>query len=84
VCKSAVEGQAPSHSASVRLGRMGQHILNLIDVSGVRAAERRELLGLDRRELDDCGLTLADVDLGLPDLYAADFRVANIAERRAA
>ncbi|HXT06017.1 MAG TPA: hypothetical protein VN715_03655 [Roseiarcus sp.] len=39
---------------------------------------------LDRRELDDCGLTLADVDPGLPDLYANDVRVVQIAERRAA
>lgn len=81
---SSVGAEKAGHSASFALGRLGQQILNLIDASGARAAERRELLSLDRRELDDCGLTLADVDLGLPDLYANDFRVAHIAERRAA
>lgn len=81
---SSVDAQGAGHSASFVLGRLGQQILNLIDVSGARAAERRELLSLDRRELDDCGMTPADVDLGLPDLYASDFRVAHIADRRAA
>ena len=80
----SVEGRGAGHSASFHLGRLGQQILNLIDLGGARAAERRELLALDRRELDDCGLTPADVALGLPDLYAADFRVAHVAELRAA
>lgn len=81
---SSVDAQVSGRSAAFALGRLGQQILNLIDISGVRAAERRELLSLDRRELDDCGLTLADVDPRLPDLYACDFRVAHIADRRAA
>ena len=79
---SSVGTPRPGHSAAFGLGRLGQHILNYIDFSGARAAERRGLAALDLRELDDCGLTLADVDVGLPDLYAADFRVAHIAERR--
>jgi uncharacterized protein YjiS (DUF1127 family) len=61
-------------------GRVGQQILNLRQ----RAAERRALDGLDRRDLDDCGLTLADMTIALPDLYANDFRVAQIANLRAA
>jgi hypothetical protein len=81
---SFVDAHGAGRSASFTLGRLGQQILNLIEASGARAAERRELLSLDRRELDDCGMTLADVDLGLPDLYANDFRVAHIADRRAA
>jgi len=84
VNNSSVETHGAGHSAMFGLGRLGQQILNFIDLSGTRAAERRELLALDRRELDDCGMTLADVELGLPDLYANDFRVAHIAERRAA
>lgn len=79
-----VDSQTSGHSAVSGLGRLGQQILDLLDRAGARAATRRELLSLDRRELDDCGLTLADVRLGLPDLYANDFRVAHIAERRAA
>ena len=65
-------------------GRMGQQILNLIDRAAVRAGERRALDRLDRSHLDDCGLTPADIALGLPDLYANDFRVTQIALRRAA
>jgi len=84
VSNPSVEAHGAGHSTIFGLGRLGQQILNLIDVGGARAAERRELLAMDRRELDDCGLTFADVDLGLPDLYAHDFRVAHIAERRAA
>ena len=80
----SVHTQDSGHSSASGLGRLGQQILNLLDVSGARAATRRQLLSLDIRELDDCGLTLADVDLGLPDLYANDFRVAHIGERRAA
>jgi uncharacterized protein YjiS (DUF1127 family) len=81
---AAADGRNARGSVSFGLGRLRQHILNLLNVSGARAAERRELLALDRRELDDCGLTPADVDLGLPDPFAADFRVAHLAERRAA
>jgi hypothetical protein len=81
---STVDAQGAGQSAAIVLGRLGQQILNLIDISGARAAERRGLLALDRRELDDCGMTPADVELGLPDLYANDFRVAHIADRRAA
>jgi uncharacterized protein YjiS (DUF1127 family) len=81
---SSVDAQKAGHSPSFALGRLGQQILNLIEASGARAAERRELLSLDRRELDDCGLTLADVNLGHSDLYANDFRVAPFGERRAA
>ncbi len=81
---SALESPAAGHSAMFGFGRLGQQILNHIDLGGTRAAERRELLSMDRRELDDCGLTFADVELGLPDLYANDFRVAHIAELRAA
>ncbi len=80
----AAEGRSGQGSFGLGLGRIGQQILNLLEASGARAAERRELLALDRRELDDCGLTPADVDPGLPDLFAADFRVAHYAERRAA
>ncbi len=79
-----VDSRTSGHLAVSGLGRLGQQILDLLDRAGARAATRRELLSLDRRELDDCGLTLADVRLGLPDLYANDFRVAHIAERRAA
>ena len=61
-------------------GRLSQQILNFRQ----RAAERRALGGLDRRDLDDCGLTLADLTVTLPDLYANDFRVAHIANLRAA
>ena len=84
VTKLTADLPVSSHSATFALGRLGTQILNLLDLAGARAAERRELMSLDRRELDDCGLTLADVRLGLPDLYANDFRVAHIAERRAA
>ncbi len=80
----SADSHAASHSAVSRVGRLGQQILTLLDCAGTRAATRRQLLSLDRRELDDCGLTLADVRLGLPDLYANDFRVAHIGERRAA
>ena len=80
---SSVQTPRPGLSAAFGLGRLGQHILNYIDTSGARAAERRGLAALDLRELDDCGMTLADVDVGLPDLYAADFRVAHIGERLA-
>jgi uncharacterized protein YjiS (DUF1127 family) len=65
-------------------GRLSQQILNLLDRASTRAAERRALDSLDRRDLDDCGLTLADVAPALPDLYANDFRVTQIALRRAA
>ncbi len=84
VNKTSVAARESSNSAAYGLGRLGQQILNLLEAAGARAAERRELLSLDRRELDDCGLTPADVDLGLPDLYAVDFRVAHVAERLAA
>jgi len=80
----SVESQNAGHSAVFSLGRLRQQILTLIDRAEARAATRREWLSLDRRELEDCGLTPADVDLGLPDLYATDFRVAHIAERHAA
>ena len=73
-----------AHSQGFALGRLGQQILNLWDASGARAAERRSLRALDRRELDDCGLTLADVRPELPDLYVNDFRVIGFAERHAA
>ena len=65
-------------------GRVGQHILNLWERAAARSAERRALGGLDRRDLDDCGLTLSDLTIALPDLYANDFRVAHIANLRAA
>ena len=76
----------PTHASIVSQGwgRMGQQILNLIDRAAARAAERRALDQLDRRALDDSGLTPADVAHGLPDLYANDFRVARLAQRRAA
>ena len=78
------EGQQDREMSAKGWARLGQEILNLLDVSGARRAVRRELLSLDRRELDDCGLTPADVAPRLPDLYAQDFRVAHIAELRAA
>ena len=72
----------PCPSAVIAQGwaRLRQQILYLLD----RAAERRALDRLDRRDLDDCGLTPADLALGLPDLYAHDFRVVEIAKWRAA
>jgi uncharacterized protein YjiS (DUF1127 family) len=70
--------------AATGLGRLSQQILNVFEHAGARAAERRELSHLDRRHLDDCGLTPADVELGLQDIYANDFRVAHIGEQRAA
>ncbi len=76
----SANGRGAAIASSLGLGRFGQQILNLLD----RAAERRDLAALDRRELDDCGLTPADVGLGLPDLYGYDFRVAHVAELRAA
>ena len=80
----STDGRGAAQNSVSGLGRFGQQILNLLDLAGARAAERRELLALDRRELEDCGMTPADVKLGLPDLYANDFRVAHIAELRAA
>ena len=65
-------------------GRVSQQILNLWERAAARAAERRALEALDRRDLDDCGLTPADMTSTLPDLYANDFRVARLAQRRAA
>ena len=65
-------------------GRLGQQILNVLEAAGARAAERRDALQLDRRHLDDCGLTPADLRLGLADLNDNDFRVAQLAKRRAA
>ena len=70
--------------AATGLVRLSQQILNVFEHAGARAAERRELSHLDRRHLDDCGLTPADVELGLQDIYANDFRVAHIGEQRAA
>jgi hypothetical protein len=83
VTKPSVESRSAEHSGHFDFGRIGQQILNMLDAAGTRAAARRALLGLDRRELDDCGLTPADVDARLPDMYA-DFRVAHLAERWAA
>jgi hypothetical protein len=73
-----------AHSQGFALSRLGQQILNLWDASGARAAERSSLRALDRRGLDDCGLTLADVTPELPDLYVNDFRVVSFHERHAA
>jgi hypothetical protein len=65
-------------------GRLGQQILNLLDRAGARAAAAEDLRGLDRRELEDCGLTPADVAPHLQDLYEQDFRVTARAWRHAA
>ena len=82
--KTKVETHEAGHLATSGFGRIGQQILNLWEHAGARAAERRSLRALGRRELEDCGLTFADVTPGLPDLYANDFRVAHIGELRAA
>jgi hypothetical protein len=79
---SSVEAHAQVHSSAFGLGRLGQQILDLFDAA--RAAERREMSHLDRHLLEDVGLTPADVEVHLPDLYASDFRVAHIAAKRAA
>jgi hypothetical protein len=81
---SSLAARESGNLASTGLGRLGQQILNMIEHAGARAAERRELSHLDRHLLEDIGLTPADVELGLPDMYATDFRVAHIGERRAA
>ena len=72
------------NSASLGFGRLGQQILNLLEHAGARAAERRNLRALDRRELEDCGMTPADVAPEMPDLFANDFRVVPYVERHAA
>ncbi len=79
-----LENNNSSPSLAQGWGRLSQQILNLWDRAAARAAERRALGGLDRRDLDDCGLTLADLTIALPDLYANDFRVTQIANLRAA
>ena len=81
---SSAAARGAGNSAATGLGRVGQQILNMFEHAGARAAERRELSHLDRRHLDDCGLTPADVEVGLQDIYANDFRVAHIGEQRAA
>jgi hypothetical protein len=82
--KSVVEAHRAGNASIFGLGRLGQQILNMLETAGARAAERRELSHLDRHLLEDVGLTPADVGVSLPDLYAADFRVAHIIEQRAA
>jgi hypothetical protein len=84
VRKSSVEARGASDIVASGWGRLGQQILNMFEHAGARAAERRELSHLDRHLLEDIGLTPADVQVGLPDLYANDFRVAHICDRRAA
>jgi hypothetical protein len=78
------DNNVSSTSLSEGWGRVGQQILNLWERAAVRSAERRAMVGLDRRDLDDCGLTFADQTIALPDLYANDFRVTHIASLRAA
>jgi hypothetical protein len=78
-----LESGGGRHSMGFAFGRLGQQILNLLDV-GAGAAEMRSLRALDRRELEDCGMTPADVTPALPDLYDNDFRVTHLAELRAA
>ena len=82
--RSSASARKAGNSSAAGLGRLGQQILNMLAHAGVRAAERRELAHLDRHHLDDCGMTPADVEVGLQDIYANDFRVAHIGERRAA
>jgi hypothetical protein len=81
---SSVDAHGAGSATAFGLGRLGQQILNMFDPTGVRAAERRELSHLDRHLLEDVGLTPADVEVGLQDIYANDFRVAHIVARRAA
>jgi len=71
-------------TAGFGFGRLGQQILNLLNAAGARAAERRDSLHLDRAHLDDCGLTPADLDIGLRDLNDNDVRAALWSLRRAA
>lgn len=82
--KIAANDHEAGSVSSFGLGRIGQQILNFLDVTGARAAELREWRALDRRQLEDIGMTPSDVVPGLPDLYAHDFRVAHVAELRAA
>jgi hypothetical protein len=81
---SSGEAHGAGNSTAFGLGRLGQQFLNMFDHAGARAAERRELSHLDRHLLEDVGLTPADVEVHLQDLYANDFRVAHIVARRAA
>jgi hypothetical protein len=81
---SSVDAHGAGVPAAFGLGRLSQQILNMLDYAGTRAAERRELAHLDRHLLEDIGLTPADVEIGLQDLYANDFRVATLVAKRAA
>ena len=74
------EGASPAdtHAARGFVG-LGQQILNLLDVARQRAATRRALAGLTLRDLDDCGMTFADVEPEMPDMFANDFRVQHVA-----
>ena len=74
------EGASASdaHAARGFMG-LGLQILNLLDGARQRAESRRALAGLTLRDLDDCGMTFADVEPAMPDMFANDFRVQHIA-----
>ena len=74
------EVAAASESHSHRgFSGLGQQILNLLDVARQRAATLRALAVLTLRDLDDCGMTFADVEPEMPDMFANDFRVQHVA-----
>ncbi len=87
---NSVRSSAPQPSAfdapaaARSFASLGQQILSLIEAAGVRAESRRQLASATRRTLDDCGLTFADVDAEMTDMFANDFRVRHIAMARAA
>ena len=81
----ATENVAIHEAHAVRgFAGLGQHILNLLDAARMRSEARRTLSGLSIRELDDCGMTLSDVEPAMPDMFANDFRVQHVATQLAA
>ena len=84
VRNSNIGAEGSGNAAGFGIGRLGQQILNLLNAAGARAAERRDSLHLDRAHLDDCGLTPADLRIGLRDLNDNDVRAAMWSLRRAA
>ena len=70
---------AADSSAAWGFAGIGQQILNLFDNARQRSEARRALAGLTLRDLDDCGMTFADVEPVMPDMFANDFRVQHVA-----
>jgi len=62
-------GFKPRSGASVSLLAVSQYILNFAAATARRAADRRRLVGLPRRYLDDAGITPADFDAALPGMH---------------